>query len=137
MNKKVKTVFHIATKEDFIKCCHNNHYSPENFISDGFIHCTGDHNTTLQVLADYFRQVANDILIIQIETDKLTSNIKFENPAPVNGIEHNHYTEGLLFPHIYGPLNLDAVSGVAVVIKSNGSFLWPDKFEPINIILLR
>jgi uncharacterized protein (DUF952 family) len=130
-----RVVYHIAIKNNFILSCKNNSYKPIDFDSDGFIHCTGEPETTLLVLEDYFQQVTEEILIIQIEVNKLTSTIKFENPAPIVGGGTSHIKTGLLFPHIYGALNLNAINGAAIIKKKSELFVWPDKFIPIENFL--
>jgi uncharacterized protein (DUF952 family) len=135
MNNNFNVVYHIAIKDEFILSCSKVSYIPESLNSDGFIHCTSEPETTLLVLSDYFQQVTAELLLMQIAVNKLTSTIKFENPAPISGGGTNHVKEGLLFPHIYGALNLDAIVGVAIVEKRKGEFVWPDKFLSIDQIV--
>ena len=135
MDNDLKVVYHIAIKENFLQASSKNYYKPGDFDSDGFIHCTGEPDTTLVVLADYFQQVTKEIILIEIDINKLTSTIKFEKPVPIIGGGTNHVKEGLLFPHIYGPLNLDSIVGAAIVEKKDGVFVWPDKFMPLDKII--
>lgn len=135
MENELKVVYHIALKENFILASNENNYKPSGFDADGFIHCTGEPETTLVVLGDYFQHALKDILLIQIAINKLTSVIKFEKPAPIKGGGINHVKEGLLFPHIYGVLNLDSIVGAAIVEKMDGAFVWPNKFWPLDEII--
>lgn len=135
MDNDLKVIYHIAIKENFIQSSNEDNFKPDDFDSDGFIHCTGEPDTTLVVLVDYFQQVTKEIILIQIAINKLTSVIKFENPAPIRGGGTNHVKEGLLFPHIYGALNLDSIVGAAIVEKRDGAFVWPDKFMPLEKII--
>ena len=135
MNNDLKVVYHIAVKENFIQTCNKDNYKPSDFDADGFIHCTGEPDTTLVVLDDYFQQITKEIVLIQIAVDRLTSVIKFEKPAPIKGGGTNHVKEGLLFPHIYGALNLDAIIGAAIVEQRDGEFVWPDKFMSLDKIV--
>ena len=66
----------------------------------GFIHCS--FAGQLQRVADAFYRGRTDVVLLSIDAAKVTSPIREEN------------TEGgsELFPHIYGPLNLDAVIDV-------------------------
>ena len=56
-------------------------------------------NKSLDV-ANRFYQGISDLVLLWIDPEKLTSEIRWEN------------VDGTLFPHIYGPINLDAVSSV-------------------------
>ena len=64
----------------------------------GFIHCSFEHQ--LQRVADAFYRGRADVVLLTIDASRLTSPIREENTE--GGTE--------LFPHIYGPLNLDAVA---------------------------
>lgn len=135
MENDLKVVYHIAVKENLVLSNDKKNYKPSDFDSDGFIHCTGAPDTTLVVLEDYFQQVTKEIILLEIAINKLTSKIKFEKPAPIKGGGTNHVKEGLLFPHIYGALNFDAVVGAAIVEKRDGVFVWPDNFKPLDKII--
>ena len=66
----------------------------------GFIHATSP-DQTIAMLNKHFSD-RNDILLLLAEIEKVKSEVKFE--APLSG-------KGGLYPHIYGPLNIDAVYG--------------------------
>ena len=53
------------------------------------------------VLDRYFRGQA-DLVVLKIDVQRLRSPLRWENPPGSNE----------RFPHIYGPLNVDAVTGV-------------------------
>lgn len=64
----------------------------------GFIHATSP-NQTIDMLNRHFTD-REDLLLLLVDVTKVSSEIKFE--APLSGRKG-------LFPHIYGPLNIDAV----------------------------
>lgn len=70
-------------------------YRPPSVDAEGFIHASLPE----QVLgvANRFYAGQNDLLLLWIDPQRLRASIHYE-PA-----------DGELFPHIYGPLNLDAV----------------------------
>lgn len=131
-NNDYRIVYHIALKDSFIHACIKNSYQPDDFASVGFIHCSGEPETTMLVLEDYFHQATDEILILKIASNKLTSTIKFEEPAPSKNAGTSHIKERLLFPHIYGPLNLDAIIGAAIVKKKSEIYIWPEEFIHID-----
>lgn len=67
----------------------------------GFIHCSRPEQVD-DVFQHFYADVTESILLLTIETDLLTSPWQLDD---VPG-------ERLSFPHIYGPLNLDAVVSV-------------------------
>lgn len=71
-------------------------YRRADLDEDGFIHClTGE--TLVRVANKYYKDRPNLVLLF-IEESMVTSPVKWE-PA----------SDGKLYPHIYGPLNPDAV----------------------------
>ncbi len=66
----------------------------------GFIHCSFDHQ--VQKVADAFYRGRTDVVLLSIDDSKLTSPIREENAEGTTDV----------FPHIYGPLNVDAVASV-------------------------
>jgi glutathione S-transferase len=66
---------------------------------EGFIHCSYA-NQVARVAATYFRDV-DGLVVLVIDPHRVTAEIRDETSG---GDER--------FPHIYGPLNLDAVTEV-------------------------
>ncbi len=130
-------VYHVVTLRDLITQIRDNCYQPSNFDDYGFIHCTADKSSTLLVLEDYFRELSrNDvILILRIDVGKLQSEIRFEAPVPVQGVGTSHIVDGVLFPHIYGRLNVDAIVCVGRVERAGGNFVWPSSFNSLDSYL--
>src|SRR4030095_5024613 len=103
-------IFHIATGEAWARRDAGasrdeqeaaDFYRPEMFLIDGFIHCS----TGAQVVkvADVRFRGQRGLVLLCIDTDKITSEIRYENLE--GGKE--------LFPHIYGGINTNAVVQVA------------------------
>jgi len=67
----------------------------------GFIHCSRPEQVA-GVHARFYADGVEPVLLLTIDTDRLTAPWQFDD---VPG-------EPLSFPHIYGPLNLDAVVAV-------------------------
>jgi uncharacterized protein (DUF952 family) len=122
------TIYHLVAESEFRAQVKRDEYTPTRFDQDGFIHCTGEPDTLLAVANDYFSGVEEPVLVLVIETAILDAEVRFEPPAPIEGSDTSHLEEAPLFPHIYGPLNLDAVTGIGVLRKSDGVYQWPDHF---------
>ncbi len=81
----------------------------------GFIHATSPDQTTA-MLNRYFTS-RSDVLLLLVDMAKVKSEVRFE--APLSG-------KPGLFPHIYGPLNVDAVYGIIKPNKDvSGNFVEP------------
>lgn len=79
----------------------------KNITEVGFIHATNPDQTAA-MLNRRFKQ-RNDLLLLLVNVDKIRSEVKFE--PTLSG------TPGL-FPHIYGPLNVDAVYKIVQPTKN-------------------
>jgi uncharacterized protein (DUF952 family) len=76
---------------------------------EGFIHASPKSQLN-RVANKYYKQKANPMILV-IDKDKVTSPLKWE-PAT-----------GGTYPHIYGPLNTDAiVKTMAIDLNENGEF---------------
>jgi uncharacterized protein (DUF952 family) len=90
-------IYHITTVEEWEAAKYSGSYSAPSLKEEGFIHCSQAKQVD-GVLARYFRGKTN-LIKLTIDSDRLTSPIKYELAPSI----HEE------FPHIYGPLNPDAV----------------------------
>ncbi len=98
-------IYHIATRRAWREAQQRGDYRAENFEADGFIHCS----TNVQVLpvAEQYYARQRGLLVLMIDPSLLTSDLKWESPA--EGAPPPGVPAGEMFPHIYGPINLDAI----------------------------
>ena len=101
-------IYHIASEHDWDDARAAGNYTAASFAAEGFIHCSLEHQVD-GVLARYYAGKTG-LVKLHIDTDKLTSRLEFERAASV----------GEDFPHIYGPINIDAV--IQVVPISPGKY---------------
>lgn len=93
-------IYHITTKALWEDAAEKGFYEAFSLKDEGFIHCCLQDQVQ-DVLQRYF-QGQKELVKLEIETDKLTTPFYYEWSPSV----------GNTFPHIYGPINLDAVTGV-------------------------
>lgn len=92
-------IHHLALPEDWAAAQEAGDYRVSSrgrtLADEGFIHTS----TPEQVAGTFQRYYADrhDVLLLTIDTDRLTSPWRFD---PVGDTE---------FPHVYGPIDLDAV----------------------------
>ncbi|HTP26832.1 MAG TPA: DUF952 domain-containing protein, partial [Anaeromyxobacteraceae bacterium] len=106
-------------------------YTASSIARDGFLHCSGDPESTLRVLEDYFASERCPILVLRIDVERVEAEVRFEAAAPLPAALTTHLQPGARFPHIYGALNLSAVTGVATVARAADGFHWPASFEAL------
>jgi len=90
-------------------------YRGDTLESEGFIHCSTQEQ--LLLVANRLFRGRTDLIGLAIDEAKVTSTIIYENLE--GGTEH--------FPHIYGPLNADAViESFDLPLGPDGRFTIPN-----------
>lgn len=111
-------ILHIIHQSDWDQAVSQGHYAPDSIEKEGFIHCS----TAEQVVevANFLYKGEKDLLLLYIDPEKVEAKIVFEDL----------YNTNKLYPHIYGPLNVDAVVKVVEFPwNSDGTFRLPDSFS--------
>ena len=112
-------ILHIVKRHEWENAIRTGEYAPASLDTEGFIHCS----TAAQVVetANLFYRGQSDLMLVCLEEGHLTSQLTYE-PAVRVGDERAE----ALFPHIYGPLNLEAVSEVyEFPCGAEGRFVLP------------
>lgn len=90
-------IYHVTTAADWKAAQQKGFYEHPSLVAEGFIHCSQDHQVA-GVLERYFAG-QTDLIKLVIDTDKLSSKFVFDwSPSTAD-----------TFPHVYGPINTDAV----------------------------
>ncbi|MEM1098360.1 MAG: DUF952 domain-containing protein [Planctomycetota bacterium] len=108
-------ILHITTRDAWNQARASGSYEAPSLATEGFIHLS----TPSQVV-----EVANrlfvgqtDLVLLCVDRSRVTHDIRDENCE--GGSE--------MYPHVYGPLNLDAVIDVVAFLpETNGRFHLPD-----------
>jgi uncharacterized protein (DUF952 family) len=94
-------IYHIATAADWAQACQDGEYTMSTrgrtLAQEGFIHTSAAGQVAL--VANSFYQGEPDLLLLVIDVARVAEEIRYEH---VPG-------QAQPYPHIYGPLNLDAV----------------------------
>lgn len=104
-------IYHIVTPAQWAAFADDIHYEAASLHTEGFIHAS----TKEQVVATMNRYYKGEPLVylLKIEVERLNEELKYELAPSVNE----------MFPHIYGPLNKDAVVNVfSVEADEHGHF---------------
>jgi len=98
-------------------------YHADSLSTEGFIHCS--KASQIVGVANTFYHGQHGLVLLVINPSKLEAELKWEPPAEP---EPTHAREGEMFPHLYGPLNLDAVVNVITFEPdADGIFTLPDE----------
>ena len=90
-------IYHVVSSRNWQEAVQQGFYEAASLATEGFIH-TSKAEQVQGVLQRYYKD-QSDLLLLHIDENKLTAPLKYELAPSINE----------MFPHIYGPLNLDAV----------------------------
>ena len=110
----MNTMLHITTEKAWEDAQNQGTYAPPSLETEGFIH-NSTRDEIINVAHRYYKGQKN-LILLQIDIDRVAHEIRWEDPG--NGVE---------YPHIYGPLNLDAVIATYLFEpKADGTFVLPE-----------
>lgn len=115
-------IYHITSLRAWREAQQRGEYRADSLETEGFIHCS----TSEQVLpvAENFYKGKGRLLLLMIDPSLLVSGLKWEPPS--GGTPPPGVPEGAQFPHIYGPINLDAIVKVFDLESNpNGKYTLP------------
>lgn len=95
-SREAGIAYHLAPTEVWERQKASGSYRPEAFGQDGFIHATNGLERLRWVANEFYTGDARPQTVLVIDVDRLASPLRYDDDAE-------------LFPHIYGPLNVDAV----------------------------
>ena len=93
-------IFHITTAAAWEQARAAGAYTADSLATEGFIHCSDSHQVTW-VANTRFRG-RSDLIVLHIREDALAAPVRREN------LEGGEW----LFPHVYGPIAVGAVTAV-------------------------
>jgi uncharacterized protein (DUF952 family) len=93
-------------------------YHAETLASEGFIHCTAEPPMLERVANSFYRREVGEWLILLIDLDQVAAPVRWEA------------ADGHLFPHVYGPIEREAVVRVAPFPRqADGSYQLPEELR--------
>ena len=96
-------IYHVTTASEWKEAKQKGFYETPSLKEEGFIHCSQPEQVP-GVLERYFSG-KTDLVKLVIDTDKLTSQFIYDwSPSIAD-----------TFPHVYGPINVDAVIEVVAI----------------------
>lgn len=103
--------YHLAPEAVWTAQAETDAYRPEAFAADGFIHCTDGEVNLLAVANLYYQGDKRPHVVLVIDLDRVAAPVRYEDEARI-------------YPHVYGPLNPEAVVEVRRAVRAaDGSFV--------------
>ena len=117
MRAKPRYAFHYTPADYYAKFAPGEDYTPPEFAQEGFIHSTDGAENMANVANAIYKEDPRDFLALYIDKTRVKSPIKYEDP-------------GEIYPHIYGPLNADAIVDKRPALRGpDGTFLLMPEIE--------
>jgi uncharacterized protein (DUF952 family) len=118
-------IYHITTRDASLSSRLSGEYRADSLSSDGFIHFSQRHQVLSVANAFYISQT--DLVILVVDPTLLKAELKYEAPAHPS-ISDSAPSADNQFPHLSGPLTIDAVVEVVDFPAGvDGKFVLPTK----------
>jgi uncharacterized protein (DUF952 family) len=115
-------LFHITSRAEWERAQATGEYRPPSLASEGFVHLSRDRQW--RAVADRLFRGRPDLVLLSIRRDGLRSELREED------------ADGDRYPHLYGPLNTDAVvAALPLPVNDDGSFAVPPELAPPGLAL--
>ena len=114
-----ETIYKISPRDDWQRALKAGVYTGAQIdLQDGYIHLSAAAQVTETAAKHFAGQ--DDLVLVAVEAARLGGALKWE---PSRG--------GALFPHLYGPLPMEAVqSAEALPLGPDGSHVFPESAAP-------
>jgi len=129
-----RVIYHLVVPEALRAGLDATCYRPGDLAATGFVHCAVEA-AVLPVADDYFADVSGPVWLVAIDPGRLAAETRYEAPAPVEGVGRAHLARAAVFPHVYGPIDRSAITGVGVLGRTDRGFAWPDAMIPLEAFL--
>jgi uncharacterized protein (DUF952 family) len=113
-----RLILHITTAPEWAAAQAAGEYRAPSLDDEGFIHCSLP--TQVTHVADWFYRDVPDLVLLCIDPDVLTSELRWEPSADSFAGD---------FPHVYGPIALDTVVEVVPWARGEDGFELPERIH--------
>lgn len=115
MENSKQWLYHILPHADWQAARQVGVYVPSSLKAEGFIHCSRLDQVIRSANVHFPNR--DDLVVLVIDPKKIEAALRWEDLSDA----------GQRFPHLYGPLNLDAVVGSLVLGRdATGNFIFPE-----------
>jgi len=118
MSEAIAAIYHMTPRALWEAQAASPGFAPPSLVDEGFIHCTAEPDRLLLVANTFYRDLPGAFIIVRIAPERLTATLRWE-------MADDH-----LFPHLYGPLNKDAVEQIIdFPRRADGTFCLPPEMS--------
>ncbi|MFY0546183.1 DUF952 domain-containing protein [Brevibacillus sp. H7] len=107
----METIYCLCPKTYWESFAGRDQYVPRDYDQEGFIHATKGDELLCRVANRVYADFTGELCVLVVAEDQVSATVKYEMAK-----------DGLRYPHIYGPLNIDAILDVRRMEKREGSW---------------
>jgi len=102
-------IYLLSSEKEYQQALNKGVLIRDSIASEGFIHASPKNQLT-RVANKYYKDTIKPLILV-VDTQKVSVEVKWESAA------------GSLYPHIYGPLNADAIiESQPIALNDEGEF---------------
>jgi uncharacterized protein (DUF952 family) len=124
-------LYHVVPETHFRAQLAGSVYTPAGLRADGFVHCAF-RASVIAVANDYYAGVVGHLLLLEIDPARLAAETRYEEAVPIAGGGTSHLASGSRFPHVYGPIDSEAITRVGLLGRAASGYEWPREFMSLD-----
>jgi uncharacterized protein (DUF952 family) len=114
MHPSPRVLVHLCSVEDWRQARSDGEHRPDSLSAQGYVHLSAPEQVDLP--ANRLYSGRTDLVLLHIDPAKLADPVRWEPGVPTD-------PESMLFPHLYGPLPVNAVmNATAYLPDGQGRF---------------
>lgn len=107
----MKKIYCLVPKSYWEQFADREEYISRGYAEEGFIHATKGDDLVCRVADRVYITFTEELYLLVVAENQVSVAVKYETAS-----------DGLSYPHIYGPLNIEAVVDVKRMEKQNGNW---------------
>jgi len=108
----MNTIYCLVPGPYWAQYAEKDEYVPRDYEEEGFIHATKGDELLARVTKRVYASYEGELLLLVIDESRVRHEVKYEQAS-----------DGNLYPHIYGPLNTDAITEIREMVRGEDG-LW-------------
>ncbi len=105
------TIYCLVPKAYWQTFADKSEYVSRDYAKEGFIHATKGDELLMKVANRIYTDFTDELWLLVVDVARLTSRLLYEEAS-----------DGNLYPHIYGPLNKDAIIAIKRMSRTAGQW---------------
>jgi uncharacterized protein (DUF952 family) len=133
-------ILHLLPRAEWEAAPTDQPYRAPSLEREGFIHATQSDALLLTLANGLYKDQPGEFVVLEIDETRLSSPLRWEEPAGLLPPEVAAGDAAPRFPHIYGPINREAIVGLRLMQRAaDGTFVGyaplplADPANPLNL----